>query len=97
MALGVGVWQSVINGYDVPYSLPSDLHGRRLYDQNAKVVDSLFPRITMSEFIKVMHCRSAKQIWDKLQNVYQGDTKVQRAKLQVYISYYESIKMQEEE
>ena len=32
MALGVGVWQSIINRYNVPDSFPTDLHGRRLYD-----------------------------------------------------------------
>ena len=32
MALGVGVWKSVINDYDVAYSLPTNLHGRRIYE-----------------------------------------------------------------
>ena len=32
MALGVGVCKSVINGYDVPGSLPTDLHGRIIYE-----------------------------------------------------------------
>jgi hypothetical protein len=27
-----------------------------------------------SEFVKVMHCTSAKEIWDKLKNVYEGDS-----------------------
>ena len=48
MALGEGVWQSVINRYDVPNYLLADLHGRRLYEKNTKVVDSLLARLTMS-------------------------------------------------
>ena len=44
-----------------------------------------------------MHWKYAKQIWDKLQNMYQGDSKVQRAKIQVYESQYEILKMQIEE
>ena len=86
MGLGVGIWQSVINEYDVPDLLPIDLHGRRFYEQNAKAMDALLVGLIESEFIKVMHCKFAKQIYDKLQNVYEGDTKAQRGKLQAYIS-----------
>jgi hypothetical protein len=32
-------------------------------------------------FTKVAHCKYAKEIWDKLQNIYEGDTKVKEAKL----------------
>jgi hypothetical protein len=44
-----------------------------------------------------MHCASTKEIWDKLKNVYEGDTKVKSAKLQSYISQFESLKMEESE
>ena len=44
-----------------------------------------------------MHCASAKEIWDKLKNVYEGDTKVKSAKLQSYRSQFESLKMEESE
>jgi hypothetical protein len=50
-----------------------------------------------SKFVKVMHCASAKEIWDKLKNVYEGDTKVKSAKLQSYRSQFESLKMEESE
>ena len=42
-----------------------------------------------------MHCASAKEIWDKLNNVYEGNTKVKSAKLQLYRSQFESLKMEE--
>jgi hypothetical protein len=45
-----------------------------------------------SKFVKVMHCASAKEIWDKLKNVYEGDTKVKSAKIQSYRSQFESLK-----
>ena len=35
-------------------------------------------------FVKVMHCETAKEIWDKLKNFYEGDDKVKGAKLQTY-------------
>ena len=46
MALGEGVWQSVINRYDVPNYLLADLHGRRLYEHNVKVMDALLDGLT---------------------------------------------------
>ena len=33
-------------------------------------------------FVKVMHCETVKEIWDKLNNIYEGDDKVKGAKLQ---------------
>ena len=48
-------------------------------------------------FVKAMHCKTTKEIWDKLQTIYEGDTKVKRAKLQNFKTQFESLKMKEEE
>jgi hypothetical protein len=48
-------------------------------------------------FTKVAHCKSAKEIWDKLRNIYEGDTKVKEAKLQTYRGQFEQLKMKEDE
>jgi hypothetical protein len=40
---------------------------------------------------------SAKDIWDKLQNIYEGDAKVKGAKLQTYRGQFEQLKMKEDE
>jgi hypothetical protein len=44
-----------------------------------------------------MHCKSAKEIWDKLEVVYEGDDKVRESKLQTYRTQFENLKMKEEE
>jgi hypothetical protein len=36
-----------------------------------------------------MHCSSAKEIWDKLQNVYEGDAKFKAIKIQTYRGQFE--------
>jgi hypothetical protein len=46
-------------------------------------------------FTKVAHYKSAKEIWDKLQNINEGDTKVKEAKLQTYRGQFEQLKMKE--
>jgi len=44
-----------------------------------------------------MHCKSTKEIWDKLKFIYEGYGKVIQDKLQTYRGQFESPKMKEEE
>jgi effector-binding domain-containing protein len=44
-----------------------------------------------------MHCDSAKDLWDKLQNIYEGDAKVKGAKLQIFRAKFEQLKMKQDE
>jgi hypothetical protein len=44
-----------------------------------------------------MHCHSTREIWDKLQNVYEGYVKVKEAKLWTYRGQFEQLEMKESE
>ena len=44
-----------------------------------------------------MHCVSAKDMWDKLKNIYEGDDKVKKEKLQTHRRQFKSLKMKDEE
>jgi hypothetical protein len=44
-----------------------------------------------------MHCGSAKEIWDKIQKIYEGYEKVKKTKLQTRRRQFESLKMKDEE
>jgi hypothetical protein len=48
-------------------------------------------------FTELAHCKSDKEIWDKLRNIYEGDSKVKAAKLQTYRGQFEQLKMKEDE
>ena len=50
-----------------------------------------------SMFFKVMCCASPKEIWDKLQKIYEGDEKFKKEKLQTYRGQFETLEMKEEE
>jgi hypothetical protein len=50
-----------------------------------------------SIFVKVMHCKNPKDIWDKFKNIYEGDTKVKGAKIQTLIAKFEKPNMKEDE
>jgi hypothetical protein len=44
-----------------------------------------------------MHCKSAKDIWDKIQNIYEGYSKVKSIRLQTYRGQFKQQKMKEDE
>jgi hypothetical protein len=94
---GVDVWQAVLNEYKAPTTVPTDVAGKKLYESNSKAMYAILGGLAGSKFVKVMHCESAKELWDKLKKVYEGDTKVKNAKLQSYRSQFESLKMEESE
>ena len=49
-----------------------------------KAMNALLSGLCEAEFIKVMHNKTAKEIWDTLESIHEGDKKVKIAKLQVY-------------
>jgi hypothetical protein len=51
---------------------------------NSKATNALLNGICESVYTKFIHCKSTKEIWDNIQNIYEGDSKVKEAKLQTY-------------
>ena len=50
-----------------------------------------------SVFVKFMYCKTTKDLWDKFQNIYEGDTKVKGDTLQTLRAKFEKLKMKEYE
>jgi hypothetical protein len=96
-AQGFEVWKSIVDGYKEPVIPPTNENGRKLKLNNSKAKNAILNGLVDSVYVKVMHCISAKEIWDKLQNVYEGDTKVKATKLQTYRGQFEQLKMKEDE
>jgi hypothetical protein len=53
----------------------------KLGENNSKAINELLNGLSNTVFTKVAHCKSAKEIWDKLQNIYEGDSKVKVVKI----------------
>ena len=85
-AQGANVWRIIVNTYDIPGNPPTDAPSpeRKHYEDNSKAMNAILSGLTEIVFLKVMHCETAKEIWDKLKNIYEGDDKVKGAKLQTY-------------
>ena len=96
MSLGVDVWSSVLVDYDVPDVPPIDVDGKKLYGNNVKAKNAILFGLSQSELVKVMHCKSAKEVWVKLKQSHEGDDKVKQVKLQKYRAQFENMKMDEE-
>jgi hypothetical protein len=96
-AQGFDVWKSVVDGYTTPTTPPTDRDGKKLNENNSKAKGTILSSLVDSVFVKVMHCDSAKDLWDKLQNIYEGDAKVKGAKLQIFRAKFEQLKMKEDE
>jgi hypothetical protein len=82
-------WKSIVDGYKEPTIPPTNDNRTKLSLNNSKVKSSLMNGLCDSVYIKVMHCSSAKYIWEKLHNIYDGDAKVKEARLQTYKDQFE--------
>jgi hypothetical protein len=91
------IWQSIVDGYTTPTVPPTNDKAVKLGQNNSKATNSLLNGISETLFPKVAHCKSIKEIWDKLQNIYEGDSKFKASKLQIYRGQFEQLKMKEDE
>ena len=88
---GLEIWEIVKNGFTMPEDMeePTDPTERRKFVQNSKSMCAILGGLTGTNFVKFMHCKSAKEIWDKLKKVYKRDDKVKKAKLQIHRRRFE--------
>jgi hypothetical protein len=97
MSLGYDVWSSLVNDYKDLGSTPMHTTKIKLSNNNSRDRNVILCGLTKSIYTKVMHYASTKEMWDKLKNIYEGDDKVKREKLQIYRGQFETLKMNEEE
>ena len=96
MSLGVGVWVCVEEKY-APKDMDTEEEAKQNFRANEKPMNALLRGLSELEFIKVMHSKTAKDIWDTLGSIHEGETKVKMAKLQAYRTQFENLKMNEDE
>jgi len=79
--LGFVFWKPIVDGYTTLATPPIDTAGNNICNDNSREFNAILEVLTNSICVKVMHCKSAKKIWDKLEVVYEGDRKFKEAKL----------------
>ncbi|KAH9299833.1 hypothetical protein KI387_031515, partial [Taxus chinensis] len=65
----------VDSGYTVPTTPPTNQTGKRVVENNSKAMNAILCGLAEAEFVKVMQCDTAKEMWDKLKTIYEGDNK----------------------
>jgi hypothetical protein len=96
-AHGFEILKWLVDGYKEPAVSPTNERAIKIDQNNSKATNALLNGLCELVFIKFIHCNSSKEIWDKLQNIYEGDSKVKATKLQTYRGQFEQLKMKEDE
>jgi hypothetical protein len=92
-------WHIVENGWnhpDVQYVVWSK-DKRAASISNDKALNSIFLSLSTEEFNRVSRCEIAKEAWDILETTHEGTEIVKSSKVQMLISTFVEIKMQEDE
>ena len=97
-AQGVHVAQAIKVKYQVTKEFEQwNDADRRTFEADAKAQNFIETSLSDNEYSKIQHCTTAFDMWEKLKNVHEGDTKVIEAKLEVYKSQYEGLKMSQDD
>jgi hypothetical protein len=96
-AQGFEISKSIVDGYKEPTIPPTNERAMKLGQNNSKATNALLNGLCESIYTKVIHCKSAKYSWDKIQNIYEGDSKVKATNLQTYGGQFEQLKTMEDE
>jgi hypothetical protein len=94
-ALGVDIWYSVVNGYVIPNNAPTDPNEKKLMSCNSKARHVILAALAQTIASKVMGCSIAKDVWEKLKSIYEGDPKVKQVRLQRHRAEFGNLKMNE--
>jgi hypothetical protein len=97
MSLGVEIWYSFVNGYVIPNNAPTDPNEKNLMICNSKDIHVILEALAPTIVRKMMGYSTAKEVWDKLKSIYEGDPKVKQVKLQRHRAEFENLKMNEKE
>ena len=92
MDIGVDVWLYVENGYKPSKTPPTDPKEKKTSSYNYKARQNILQSLSPTILSKVICCNPAKEVWDKLKNIYEGDEKVKQIKLQIHREKFENLK-----
>ncbi|MQL88541.1 hypothetical protein Taro_021106 [Colocasia esculenta] len=62
---------------------------RKMLSQNSKAKNLICCALTRSEFNRISACKSAKEMWDKLNLTYEGTNKVKETRIGILVTQYE--------
>ena len=93
------IWDAVEIGWTRPKAAKStwDKAALTVVNANSKALNAIFCGVSPDEFHKISHITVAKEAWEILENTYEGTKKVKDTKLQMLTTWFEELKMSEDE
>ena len=76
MSLGCDIWQSVEYEYTTPVTPTTNTTRKNICNDYVRESNAILGGLSNPIFVKVIHCKSANEIWGKLKVIYEGDSKV---------------------
>lgn len=84
LAQGYGIRETIEQGYDAKSSPDTDENGRKLVEYDVKAKNAIMMSgLTQYVYVNVLCFKTNKELWGKLQNIYEGDSKVKEEKIQI--------------
>ena len=71
-----GYLLKIVTLIHLPHLLSTGVAAKKLCNDNSRVVNAILGGLANPIFVKVMHYKSTKEIWDKLKIIYEEDGKV---------------------
>ena len=90
---GYKLWDTIQNGL----TPTANEQEKKNLVNDAKAKTIIISGLIESTFHKVLGCKTAKNVWDKLENIYVGDSNIKEAKLQIYKAKFEQLRMKEDD
>lgn len=97
ISVDLNVWNIVTTKYKVLDIIPTDPDDKKKNELNARAKHALLCGLTKDMFVKLMHCKSAHEIWDKLEIIYQGDKKVKESNIITLKNQFEALRIKDDE
>ena len=95
--VGIDVFSFVLVYYDVCDVPPTHVDSKKVSGNNAKSKNAILFGLIESELIKLMHCKSIKDVWENLNQNHEGCDKVNQAQIHMFRMRFESLIMNEDE
>ena len=92
LAQGYEVWDTIQNWF----TSTTNEQGKNNLVNYAKAKNIVISGLIESTYHKVWGCKNSKNVWDKLENMYAGDSNFKEEKLQIYREKFEQLRMKEE-
>ncbi|GAV60778.1 UBN2 domain-containing protein, partial [Cephalotus follicularis] len=108
-SLDFNLWDLIVDGPNLPtitlengevVSKPRNLYDdndRKRVQINAKAKHIIICAINSNDFNRISSCISAKEMWDRLEVIYEGTNQVKEAKVSMLVHEYEMFTMNENE